>query len=154
MKQILFFLSISVALFLACSSSKKVKSTMVTQGIAGFVTEATGNQMPMKGTPPAVSKGILTTVVVFEPTNLSQVTQKGTSPLYTKISTKQVASVETDSTGAFTVDLPVGSYSVFVKRGDLFFANLFDTNNNISLFTVEEGKLTTVKMVVNDKAVY
>jgi hypothetical protein len=154
MKQILFFLLTGALLFTGCSSSKKLKSSMITQGIAGFVTEASGNQMPMQEGPRPISKGILSTVLIYEPTNTRQVTQVGTSPIYTKISTKQVASVQTDSTGAFKIDLPAGAYSVFVKYGDRFFANLFDQNNNIALFTVETGKLTEVRLVVNVRASY
>lgn len=152
MKQILFFLFLCCAGFSGCSSTKKLDPSMITQGITGTVTESTGNQMPMKGAPPAGVKGILSTVYVFEPTHLRQVKQVGTSPLYTKISTKQVASAQTDAEGRFTIDLPPGSYSVFVKQGDYFFANTFDTENNISVFKVEEGKLTTVNIAVNHKA--
>jgi hypothetical protein len=86
---------------------------------------------------------------VYEPTNINQVSRIGTSPVYTAISTKQVASVETDSTGAFTVDLPPGSYSLFVKQGKQFYSNLFDVNNNIAVFTVEEGKLTKADLEVS-----
>lgn len=154
MKQILFFLLLAGTAFYGCSSSKKLKPSMITQGISGIVTEAIGNQMPMQDAPRPISKGILTTVYIYEPTNTRQVSQLGTSPVYTKISTKQVASVQTDSTGAFKVDLPVGSYSVFVKHGDHYFANLFDQNNNIALFKVEEGKLTEVRLVVNVRASY
>lgn len=127
---------------------------MITQGITGLITEAIGNQMPMKNAPLPVGSGILTTVLVYEPTNISQVSRIGTSPVYTAISTKLVASVETDSTGAFTVDLPAGAYSLFVKQGKQFYANLFDVNNNIALFTVEEGKLTRADLKVSSKASY
>ena len=129
---------------------------MIKQGLTGVVIEVRGNQMPMKNAPKASSgsNGIQTTVFVYEPTNISQVSRIETSPVYTAIRTKLVASVETDSTGRFTVALPPGSYSVFVKQGKGYFANLFDTNNNIALFTVEEGKLTEVKLTINNKASY
>ena len=127
---------------------------MITQGITGQITEATGNQMPMKDAPLPVGKGILTTVLIYEPTNTSQVSRIGTSPVYTAISTKLVASVDTDSTGAFTVNLPAGSYSLFVKQGKQFYANLFDVNNNIALFTVEEGKLTRADLKISSGASY
>ena len=152
MKQILFFLFPACLAFAGCSSAKSSRSSMILTGISGVVTELTGNQMPMKDRPVASPKGIVTTVLIYEPTNMSQVTRTGTSPLYTAILTKRVASVDTDSTGAFTVALPAGSYSLFVKRGDQFYANLFDTQNNISLFTVEEGKLTRVTLSVTSKA--
>ncbi|MDB5209844.1 MAG: carboxypeptidase regulatory-like protein [Sediminibacterium sp.] len=127
---------------------------MITQGITGTITEATGNQMPMKDGPPPFARGILTTVLVYEPTNISQVSRAGTSPLYTAISTKQVASVDTDSTGAFKIELPAGSYSLFIRQGKQFYANLYDAKNNIALFTVEEGKLTRADLKVSLKASY
>lgn len=146
---ILFLFSLTI---LACSSVKKTNSSAISQGFTGQITELTGNQMPMKGAPPSVPKGIATTVLIYEPTNINQVKRLGTSATYTAIETKLVASVDTDSTGKFAVALPAGSYSVFVKQGTQFYANLFDTNNNIALFTVEEGKLTEVKLTVSSKA--
>jgi hypothetical protein len=154
MKHILFFLFTISAGFIACSSSKKANSSIINQGITGYITEVIGNQMPMKDAPLPVGKGILTTVLVYEPTNISQVRRLGTSPVYTAISTKLVASVETDSTGGFTVALPAGSYSLFVKQGNQFYANLFDVNNNIALFTVEEGKLTKADLKISSRASY
>jgi hypothetical protein len=154
MKRFLFFVFSFSLVILACSSAKKANVSMIKQGITGFVTEAIGNQMPMKDAPPQVAKGLLTTVLVYEPTHISQVKREGTAPLYTAISTRLVASVNTDSTGAFAVDLPAGSYSLFVKRGELFYANLFDTKNNIALFTVEEGKLTKADLKVSLRASY
>jgi hypothetical protein len=154
MKYILFFLFSMALTILACSSVKKVKSSVIKQGITGFVTEMTGNQMPMKGAPPAVPKAVMTTVFVYEPTNITEVARIGTSPVYTAIDTKLVASVQTDSTGAFTIALPVGSYSLFVGQGKRFYANLFDTENNIALFTVEEDKLTRANLSVNSSANY
>jgi hypothetical protein len=154
MKHILFFLfSFAIAAF-ACSSAKKAQSPTIKQGITGIITEASGNQMPMKGAPPSVPGGVLTNVLIYEPTNTSQVTRIGTSPLYTAIHTKLVASVMTDSTGAFTVALPIGSYSLFIERGKQFYSNLFDTENNIALFTVEKNKLTSANLTISSKASY
>ena len=146
---ILFLFSLTI---LACSSVKKANSSVILQGFTGQITELTGNQMPMKGAQPAIPKGIATTVFIYEPTNINQVRRLGTAASYTAINTKLVASVDTDSTGNFTIALPVGNYSVFVKQGSQFYANLFDTNNNIALFTVEEGKLTKVNLAVSSGA--
>ena len=154
MKHILFYLFAMWFFIIGCSSVKKTDSSSETQGITGLVTRVTGNQMPGPGATKPPPKGIPATILIYEPTHTSQVTQSGTSPLYTAINTRLVASVMSDSTGLFTVALPAGSYSLFVKQGKLFFANLFDTNNNISLFTVEEGKLTKIKLTVNSGASY
>ena len=154
MKQILFSLFAIILINIACSSSKKANSVSEIQGIQGIVTEVTGNQMPMMGEPKPQPNGIKTTVFIYEKTNVNQVTQIGSSPIYTIINTKQVAFVETDSSGAFTLALPVGSYSLFIKQGNQFYANLFDSDNNIALFTVEEGKLTQVSLQINNSATY
>jgi hypothetical protein len=152
MKHILFFLFTASLVLLACSSVKKTDSSLITQGITGQVTEQTGNRMPMKDAMPETPKGVVTTVLIYEPTHISQVSREGTAPVYTAIHTKLVASIDTDSTGSFTVALPVGNYSLFVKQGKNFYANLFDTNNNIALFAVEEGKLTQAKLSVSNRA--
>ncbi len=138
---------------MACSSSKKADSSSITQGLSGRVTEIKGNQMPMVGAEKPSPKGLQTIVYVYEPTHISQVSRNASSPtIYTTIKTKLVASVNTDSTGAYKISLPAGNYSVFVKLGNGYFANLFDTENNISLFKVEEGKLTKANITVNNKA--
>ena len=154
MKQILFSLFAIILINIACSSAKKANSVTEIQGIQGKVTEVTGNQMPMMGAPKAQPKGIKALVFIYEKTNINQVIQIGSSPIYTTINTKQVAFVETDSSGAFIFALPVGSYSLFIKQGNQFYANLFDSNNNIALFTVEEGKLTQVTLQINNRATY
>ena len=154
MKQILFVLFIIGMLLYGCSLAKKANLSLVTQGITGSVTIASGNQMPMKGRVPDLPKGLKTTVLIYEPTHISQVQRIGTSPVYTAIATKQVASVETDSSGNFTVSLPVGKYSVFILQGTAFYANLFDTENHIALFTVEPNKLTNIRLSVNSAASY
>ncbi len=154
MKPILFVLFAACTALLACSSGKKANSAIVQQGITGLITEATGNRMPMIGAAPSVPKGILTTVLVYEPTNISQVTRSGNSSLYTAITTKLVASVQTDSTGAFTLALAPGRYSVFIKQGKQFYANLFDAQNNMAVFTVEAEQLTKVNLIVSSSAVF
>jgi hypothetical protein len=154
MKQILFILFVISAIIWSCSSLKKVKSSSIKQGITGLITETKGNQMPSPDVPTSSPKGISTTVFVYEPTHITQVTKADNAAFYTSISTKMVASVETDSAGVFILALPVGSYSIFVKQGKGFYANLFDTNNNIALFNVEADKLTNVKLTVSSKAAF
>jgi hypothetical protein len=155
MKHILFWAVAAAVAGFACSPAKNSQSDTTTQGLTGRITEVTGNQMPMQGARSKTPKGVLTTVYIYEPTNVSQVTQVNNAPAeYTAIRTKQVASVTTDSTGHFTVALPAGSYSVFVGHKKRFYANLFDSQNNIALFTVEENKLTTANLVISSSAVY
>jgi hypothetical protein len=154
MKQNLFPLFILSLTFFGCSTTKTQPSVEITQGISGFVYEAKGNHMPMKGAPKNNPKTLQCTVLVYEPTNISDAEPQTPTPLYTLIRTKQVASVNTDSVGYFKIQLPVGKYSLFIKQGNQFFANSYDQFNNIALFEVRASSFTEVKLTVNKAATY
>lgn len=111
--------------------------------------ELKGNQMPRIGAPASEPTPYLTTVFFYEPTDITRVQQWNQGPLFTNIYTKLILAINTDSLGAFSAQLPVGTYSVFVQAGQNFFANSFDIHNNINLVSVEKGKLTKMNMVVN-----
>lgn len=154
MRHNLFIVIWAILTIFACKSAKQSKSGQITQGISGIITELKGNQMPMKGAPANTPRPISVTVLVYEPTNLSQVQRVETSALYTTINTRKVASVLSDSTGAFKVALPPGTYSLFVQQGKFFFANSFDSQNNIQLVTVEANKVTPFNITINSGATY
>jgi len=154
MRHNLFIVILVILTFFACKAGKKAQTSPITQGISGTITELIGNQMPMKGAPENKPRPVSVTLLVFEPTNLSQVQRVETSALYTSINTRKVASVLSDSTGAFSVALPPGTYSLFVQQGKLFFANSFDSQNNIQLVTVEANKVTPFNITINSRAIY
>lgn len=154
MKPILFPLFILSLTLFGCSTTKTQPNSPSMQGITGFVYEAKGNKMPMKGAPKNPPKPLQCTVLVFEPTNITDVDPSTATTLYTSIRSKQVASVDTDSTGYFKVNLPIGKYSLFIKQGDRFYANSFDQFNNIALFEVLESKFSEAKLTVNKAATY
>lgn len=124
------------------------------QGITGFVKEISGNQMPSPGVPPAEGVGIKTTIYVYELTNLSQVDRIGSSAFYNGIRTKFIRTVDSDSTGKFSLSLPPGRYSLFTRVDDKFYANLFDQENNIAPVTVEENRRSEVNITVSARATY
>lgn len=153
MKGNLFLLCILLTATIACSSVKKGQTPIIIrEGIAGRVTELTGNQMPMRGSIPPQPTGVKTTVYVYAPTTTAQVTRIGTSPAYTAITTNRVASVDTDSSGNFSIALPPGDYSLFIKQGEHFYANLFNQLNQIALFTVKPGEVTTANLTISSGA--
>lgn len=127
---------------------------MIKQGVTGFIYEVTGNQMPMKGEELAAPKGTVAEILVYEPTNINQVERAGTSAFYNAINTKYITSISSDSTGKFSVALPVGNYSLFIKIGKQFFANRFNERNDINIYTVEEDKVTEAAININYKATY
>lgn len=124
------------------------------QGIEGHVYRVSGNQMPSPDKKPTAPKGIRTTLYIYELTNLTQVSRQGHSSFYSAIRTKLVKKIKTDSTGYFKIELPAGHYSVFVKKGTQFYANLFDGNNNIYPVEVTPQKMTTIEFKVDYDASY
>jgi hypothetical protein len=124
------------------------------QGIEGYVYRISGNQMPSPDIKPTPPKGIKTTLYIFDLTNLDQTIRQGQSSFYLSVKTKLVKKIETDTSGYFKVKLPVGHYSLFTKKGTLFYANWFDGNNNIAPVQVLPQKLTRVEFKIDYDAYY
>ena len=140
---------------MACSSVRVNKSTQViSEGIEGNIYFISGNQMPSphkKSSPP---KGIKTTLYIYHLTNINQVTRQGQSVFYSSVNTKLVKKIESDTTGYFKVHLSPGCYSLFTKKGALFYANIFDQYNNIAPAEVIAGKITKVEIRIDYDATY
>ncbi len=109
--------------------------------------------MPSPGEPASVPQPFQTTLYIYELTNLSQV-KPATPAFYEAIHTRLVKTVKADKTGNFKVKLPPGNYSLFVKKDNLFYANMFDDKNNIAPVAVEKGKYTEVTIKADYGAVY
>lgn len=140
-------------LLTSCCSTRKA-STTLRQGIRGYVYEETGNRMPSPERDLPKPKGLKTTVYLFEPTRIDQVVRVGQSPFYSSITTRQLGSVDTDEKGFFALELPAGSYSLFVKVNDLFYSNRFDMNNIIAPVVVDTGLVREVNIMVSAGATY
>ncbi len=124
-------------------------------GIKGVIWLVKGNQMPSPGQPPVPREPLQTTLYIYELTNINQVTRaEAHAPFYTAINTKLVKEIVSDSKGEFKVKLPPGQYSLFIKKEDRFYANLFDEKNNIAPVTVAKGKYTEVEVRADYDAVY
>ena len=121
-------------------------------GIKGYVFRVSGNQMPSPDLPPSKPKGMETTLLIYELTNTSQVIKVG--DFYRTISTKLVEEIRTDENGFFKIKLKPGIYSLFVKKDDLFYSNVFDGHNNIHPVEVKKGKWTQEDFKADYGAVY
>ncbi len=115
----------------------------------------------------AARTGVKATVCIFELTSDNQVVRKGSdgasgsgsggsSPYYQAVLTHLIRQVDTDDKGYFQVALPPGTYSVFTKKGDLFYATQRDEKNNIAPVKVLPGKITRIQCSVESdhKVVY
>jgi hypothetical protein len=105
---------------------------------------------------PAKGPGVKGTVCVFELTNDNQVTRHGTSSWCEAVHSRLIRQVDTDDKGNFNILLPPGTYSVFTKKGNLFYATRRDEQNNIAPVTVLSGQMTRVDCSVesNRNVVY
>lgn len=146
-------------------------------GIQGTVTRLAGNRMPAPNRPTPAPVGVRATVCIYELTSDSQTvhapapdagaapnsapTSKAAatpnSPAYFRaISTRLIRQLDTDDKGYFQVEVPPGTYSVFTKHGDLFYASRRDEKNHIAPVEVLPGKVTRVQCSVESdhKVVY
>ena len=162
MRPVLFYVFILIFFSISCKTPKSSaeasenasNSASQIQGIVGEVTEMIGNQMPMVGAPAPAPRPLKTTVYIYDSTHISKVKQIGTSPLFSMVSTRLVQKLDTNEAGQFSIALPAGTYSVFVLKGEAFFANQFDEKNNIGICRVEVGKQTRLQISVNVDASY
>lgn len=148
------FLIISV--LINCSSQKysMCKDKKVKQGVAGRVIEISGNVMPSPDMPANNETGTAypSTVLIYELTNHNDLKQK--DGVYTSVSSKKMAESATNKKGEFKIALPEGTYSLFIKLNNGYFANLFDEKMNIHPIAVTKDAITTTIVKVNLKAVY
>ena len=74
--------------------------------------------------------------------------------LFGDIETPLVAEVETDDEGRFSVELPIGKYSIFTVEESGYFANVFDLDSYINPVEVKEGEWTQADILVTYEAAY
>jgi heat shock protein HslJ len=124
------------------------------QGLRGTVNFMEGNHMPGTGPRSGSTKPVAREILIYEKTNQNQVTQENGTIFYTRIATKKIASVWSDSSGRYEVSLPPGTYSVFVKEAGKFYANSSDGEGYINTITVNNSEFTDFDIAINYKAAY
>jgi hypothetical protein len=155
MNKILFYALGVLLIVVSCSSAKIKNSTnKIMQGIDGHVYFISGNQMPPPNRKPSSPQGIKTTLYIYQLTNINQVIRQGQSVFYSAVNTKLITKIESDTTGYFKVQLEPGRYSLFTKKGALFYASIFDKDNNISPVQVLAGKITKAEVRIDYDATY
>jgi hypothetical protein len=114
------------------------------QGIEGVARRIAGNHMPSPHHHPGVPAGVRSTICIFRLTRQDQAVPVGGSGLFSAVHTPMVRQVDTDDSGRFRILLPPGTYSVFTKKGAMFYATRRDEKNNIAPVEVLPGKMTRV----------
>ena len=124
--------------------------------LEGTVMFWQGNFMPGvvgESTTYGTQTPVVREVFIFEPTSTNDVIQLQ-GGFYSDIKTKLVATTMSDDNGHFSVNLPAGQYSLFVKENDLYYSNLFDTNFNINPVNIISGATTTVESDITYQAYF
>ena len=145
-KSILF---IVLGLLVSCAANRHPKSNMGV--VLGKVTYEKGNQMPGQDSS-ASAKGVIRDIYIYELTNELDVSKKNL--LYTDINSKVITKVSSDASGAFSIELMEGEYSLLIKEGDAYYASQLDMNNNLHPITVKAGETTRVNVLINYEAFY
>jgi hypothetical protein len=148
LKPVLFLLLF--AIFTACKPSQSRKSF---QGICGTVIFKSGNYMPGPDRPQPKAQPVVRDVLIYELTKIDQA-EAAEDGFYSKLKTKLIKKVKSDKDGQFCVDLPVGSYSIFVQEEKGLYANLSDGQNNIFPVTVEKNRRSTIMFDISYQAVF
>ena len=121
------------------------------EGITGYVHVLKGNQMPMHGKAESAGRGTRCEVYIFPAVPVSNAV--GTSPLFSKISARLIAKVKTDSAGHYTVHVPPGRYSLFVKEDKGFFSNEID-DGYFTPVNVQANQLTVKNINVTPQSTF
>ena len=127
----------------------------IKQGISGQVIWLEGNLMPTIDPPDTTTgqgKPVIREIHVYKLTNVQETESR--DGFFTKIKGTLVKKSFSDESGRFTIQLPVGEYSIFIKEEQGLYANLFDGSNNINPVVVNRDKVTEIKVKVDYKAVY
>ena len=141
-----------VILFLTTLSFAQKKK--VTQGINGKILWKAGNLMPGPGVKPSKGSPVVREIYIYELTSDKQTEAAEEGGFYRKINSKLVKKVKSDKKGLFSVLLPPGYYSLFVKEEKGFYANLFDDAMNINPVQIRKGKWDTFEFVIDYAAIY
>lgn len=123
-------------------------------GITGRVYWLEGNLMPAPERGRHPEKVPAKRLVVIRDLTSTDEVNTSDAPLFTELSSREVAKVWTDASGYFKICLAPGIYSVFTKEEQGYFANRFDDKGQIQAVEVEKGRFTDMTIDIDYKAYY
>lgn len=126
----------------------------VKQGVKGYVRELKGNQMPSPSRPLSRGRGFPATICIFKIVNTSQVEPDRKASCYKSVHAPLVKTIRADSTGYFEASLDTGSYSLFIKVDNFYYANLRDQFNHLAPIRVQAGQVADIDLTYKDRVTY
>ena len=132
----------------ACAVSQNIS-----HGITGKITWYEGDRMPGVNRPMNPGKPVRRTLYIYDLTNQREAVSRD-GIFYSDLETRLIKKAKSDPSGNFSVSLPSGKYSVFVKEEQGLFANMLDGAGNINPVEVTEDSVTEMDIRVDYKAYY
>jgi hypothetical protein len=126
----------------------------ISQGVWGNIWFWEGNHMP--STDKNYSTGEIFPVerdaFIYEVTSIDDVVTIQNTSFYSKINTKLITTTTSDTDGFYEVALQPGSYSIFIKENDLFYANSYNDDGKLNLVTIEEDTVKKYQIDITYQA--
>lgn len=141
-----------VCIFAACAVPGPGQTAQGKQGINGTIKWFQGNMMPGPDKPTIRGQGVVREIYILPLVKSQDLTDQG--PIYKEIPFEPVAKVRSDENGNFFVILEPGTYSIFTRETDGWYANLIDGQNRIHPVEVVQGAFTNVNIEINYMAFF
>jgi hypothetical protein len=125
----------------------------LSQGVEGQVRWFQGDLMPGIDKEPVEGVPVKREIYFFRITRTSEAKMHD-QVFYNDIQTELIKKIWTDNKGHFRVELKPGSYSVFTKEPQGYFANRFSADGLINPVEVSEGEVTEVMIRIDYAAAY
>jgi len=135
-KKYLYFLTIACLIVIVLGiyffSTTKEQTPTINQGVYGKVVLYSGNCMPGAGG--CKTSSVSRSIYIREPVSMENM--KST---YLKDKTTLVKTIESNNNGFYQVELPPGTYSVFVEDEGKEYCNHFGGLGEVCQITIETG---------------
>jgi hypothetical protein len=148
-------LSIVTCLFALTISCARLPKGIVASNFSGHIYEQKFNNMPMMDKAKSKGRPIISTLYIYEPTRLNQIVDGLVpGPIVSKINSILIDSVSSDNTGAFSMYLKPGKYSVFVKYENGYYVPFYSGKDWASIIETKPNEKTELDIQVKVNSSY
>lgn len=152
--QLLFIFSLLFILMVVvgCGSDSSTRISFQTGILNGVIIFWEGDFMP--GSPTGTKTPVKRELYIFEETTLDMVEQQEPGPFYSKVNSRLVEVTRSNMSGIFQVKLPPRIYSIFIKEGELFYANGADLYGRIMPAEIKSNSSTWILLDITYMATF
>ncbi len=145
---------VALGLLMLLAACKEPATRDVQQGISGEVWWLEGDFMPRIDDEPGGKRIPVQRKIVIYPVLVLENLGGQTGPLFDTLPAGKIAEVTSGEDGKFEIHLPPGTYSIFTREPEGYFANSFDGQGQINAVVVKKGEITHLVIDINYQATY